>query len=450
MTDEGGRPAPDEPEADEAVVADDAVEADDAVAPAEAGGAAEAGEAAEADEAVEADDAVASVEAGDPAPDETGEAGRAEEVEELEAPVPGEYAEPVPSDAIEAEEPVPGDANEAEGRPVPGAVAWPGDSMTARAEPKVGPGVPAPDPASAHEPGDEAGPGDEFWLEPDPDAKPADPAPEPAEPEPRPEPESMLEPGGRDVRLRLARLHLRIGTLALARAELEASAGGGHLDEPALLDLAEARWRTGDLAGAGEAANAAIGRGVDDPLAYVIAAEAVAGLGRPAEARRLAGRAVKTTGGSLDALFAGMPRSLIWPGEPIPDETVAAETAALAAAAVARGRAAETIGPASAAAAEAFAGGRGALARGDTQTAALRLGVAIRLEPGFAQGVLAAIGDRVTEPALALVAGDALRLLGREHEALAAYDTARGKPRLPGAAGPEPEPPWPDGDAGLD
>ena len=123
-------------------------------------------------------------------------------------------------------------------------------------------------------------------------------------------------PGRRAISLRLARLHLRMGLLALARAELEAVAGRGSLDELALLDLAEARWRTGDLAGAGEAANAALGRGAGDPLAYVIAAEAIAGVGRPAEARRLAARALEAEGLSLDEVFAGMPRSLIWPGDP--------------------------------------------------------------------------------------------------------------------------------------
>jgi hypothetical protein len=175
----------------------------------------------------------------------------------------------------------------------------------------------------------------------------------------------------------------------------------------------------------------------------VIAAEAVAGLGRPAEARRLAGRALEATGGSLDVLFAGMTRSLIWPGEPAADD-VAGDVATVGAAVVVRGRQPETSIPATAAAAEAFAGGRGALARGDTASAALRLGVAIRLEPGFAQAVLAAIGDRAsTEPVLALVAGDALRLLGREHEALAAFDTARGNAQHPRTrAAAEPEPPW--------
>lgn len=246
------------------------------------------------------------------------------------------------------------------------------------------------------------------------------------------------EPGRRAVSLRLARLHLRMGLLALARAELEANAGRGSLDELALLDLAEARWRTGDLAGAGEAANAALGRGAGDPLAYVIAAEAIAGVGRPAEARRLAARALEGEGLSLDEIFAGLPRSLIWPGDaPIDDD--AAPPAGH------RTRAADDDqSPASAAAAEAFAGGRAALAAGNVALASLRLGVAIRLEPKFAQGVLTAIGGRASEPYLALVAGDALRLLGREHEALAAFDRARGKE-------PTPEPVdvttlWPDDD----
>ena len=226
---------------------------------------------------------------------------------------------------------------------------------------------------------------------------------------------SGLAPAARLPNLRLATLHLRMGMLPLARAELEAAAGRGKLDEAAVLDLAEARWRTGDLAGAGEAAHAAIGRGLEAPLAYVIAAESIAALGRPSEARRLAGHALERAGGSLDALFAGMPRSSIWPADPVPE-----------AAPGARPRAVEGGGPASAAAAEAFAGGRAALAAGDIAAASLRLGVAIRLEPGFAQGVLDALGDRTDEPALALVAGDALRLLGRESEALAAFDRARG------------------------
>lgn len=318
------------------------------------------------------------------------------------------------------------------------------------AEPGMEPGSLAPTPSwTGDATGDAAGPP---AADPEPEPEPAlapvpapEPEPEPMPtPSPEPEPASELEPGGRALDLRLARLHLRMGAHSLARAELESCAGGGLLDEPALLDLAEARWRTGDLAGAGEAANAAIGRGVDDPLAFVIAAEATAGLGRPAQARRLAARALEVTGGALDLLFAGMPRSMIWPGEPVPDEAVAALAAGP------HGRPPEAFGPASPAAAEAFAGGRGSLARGDVATAALRLGVAIRLEPAFAPAVLSAIGDRATsEPTLALVAGDALRLLGREHEALAAYDTARGKPRDADTRPAEPEPLWSEAD-GLD
>src|SRR3954452_16669389 len=45
----------------------------------------------------------------------------------------------------------------------------------------------------------------------------------------------------RSAEVRLARLHLRGGMLALARAELEQLAGSGGLDVDALADLAEAR-----------------------------------------------------------------------------------------------------------------------------------------------------------------------------------------------------------------
>ncbi len=228
---------------------------------------------------------------------------------------------------------------------------------------------------------------------------------------------------GRPASLRFARLHLRMGQLPLARATLEALAGRATLDEPALMDLAEARWRTGDLAGAGEAATALLARGRDEALALLIAAEAVAAEGRPGEARRLATRALALHEGSLDPIFAGMPRSSIWPEDaatPIEPDTEAAG----------RTRHAPTTpdpeAPASAAAAEAFAGGRAALAGGNVGIAALRLGVALRLDPGFADGVLEAVGAWDRDPALALVAGDALRLLGREAEALVAFDLARG------------------------
>ncbi|HEY6057591.1 MAG TPA: hypothetical protein VIV06_06125, partial [Candidatus Limnocylindrales bacterium] len=75
-------------------------------------------------------------------------------------------------------------------------------------------------------------------------------------------------------------------------------------------------WRTGDLAGAGEAANAYLASGQEGALGYVIAAEALAALGRPGEARRLAGRALERADVPLDRLFAGIPRSGVWPVDP--------------------------------------------------------------------------------------------------------------------------------------
>ena len=127
---------------------------------------------------------------------------------------------------------------------------------------------------------------------------------------------SAVDAGGvatRDPDLVLARLHLRLGSLALARAELETLAGRDALDEAGLLDLAEARWRTGDIAGAGEAAVAALDEEEGPLLALVVAAEAAAARGRPTEARRLADKAMEAAAGSIDALFAGMPRAAVWP-----------------------------------------------------------------------------------------------------------------------------------------
>ncbi len=223
---------------------------------------------------------------------------------------------------------------------------------------------------------------------------------------------------GRPEALRIAGLHLRTGQHALARAELESLAGRGRLDEEALLDLAEVRWRTGDLPGAGDAANALLVRGAESPLALVIAAEAIAAAGRPGEARRLSTRALEVADGPLDALFAGMPRSVVWPAA---SSTAVAEPRP-------RGRGSATVADgAPSTAAEAFAGGRAALARGDASRAALLLSVAIRLEPAFAADVARAVAGRDDQPLLALVRGDALRLLGREREALDAFERARGR-----------------------
>jgi tetratricopeptide (TPR) repeat protein len=264
------------------------------------------------------------------------------------------------------------------------------------------------------------------------EATPGDPASGPAL-------VSEANPGGPaaagSTGLRLAGLHLRTGLLGLARAELEAFAGRGLLDEAALLDLAEVRWRTGDLAGAGDAAAALLARGRDETLALVIATEAVSALGRPGEARRLARRAADLHPGPLEPLFAGMPMAPAWPVvTAVPTVSAAASsTAAPGAGRRSRSRrpvstASEAATAAPAAAAAALAGGRGALAAGDQPRAALLLGIALRLEPGFADEVLGAMAGLAADGLLALVEGDALRLLGREAEALDAFDRARGDP----------------------
>ncbi len=133
------------------------------------------------------------------------------------------------------------------------------------------------------------------------------------------------EPVERPTDLRLSRLHLRMGALELARAELEAQAGAGQLDTDALLDLAEVRWRTGDLSGAGVAANAYLAADRDDVLALVIAAEASAAAGHPGEARQLVSRVLGREVADLDAVFAGMPRSWMWPLEPTVEPTSVAD-----------------------------------------------------------------------------------------------------------------------------
>src|SRR5688572_32653674 len=114
---------------------------------------------------------------------------------------------------------------------------------------------------------------------------------------------SPPEDGGvasRGPDLALARLHLRLGSTALARAELETLAGRDALDEDGLVDLADARWRTGDIAGAGEAAGAVLQDEQGPLLALIVAAEAAAARGRPTEARRLEDRAMTVAGGSID------------------------------------------------------------------------------------------------------------------------------------------------------
>jgi hypothetical protein len=129
-----------------------------------------------------------------------------------------------------------------------------------------------------------------------------------------------LTPASDPVRindLRMARVHLRMGQLTLARAELEDLHRRDALDVIGLAVLAEARWRTGEGAAAAEAALAHLDAGGSDDVAVCIAAEAIAAEGRPADARAMMDRLPASDAATLDALFAGMPRRAFWPAGPI-------------------------------------------------------------------------------------------------------------------------------------
>ena len=297
----------------------------------------------------------------------------------------------------------------------------------------------------------------------------------------------------------LARLHLRLGSLSLARAELETLAGKDMLDAEGVVDLAEVRWRTGDIVGAGEAAALVIDDDEGPVLALIVAAEAAAARGRPSEARRLAAKVLAVSDGSIDAIFAGMPRSPAWPPDPAapaPSPTTmfdsphpgrgtggrrarstagpgAADGAAaatlatqdgtgqsdahagaglwdddLAAAAEAEAESAAAVDASLPSGEEALDTGRQLLESGDMGGAALQLALVLRIAPALAPAVIDVIGDR-HDPALAFVRGDAYRLVGRELDARRAYaDAAR--PSDPSAsgepAGPPPDPPSSEGD----
>jgi tetratricopeptide (TPR) repeat protein len=268
---------------------------------------------------------------------------------------------------------------------------------------------------------------------------------------------ALPETETRSPDLAIARIHLRLGSLSLARAELEALAGQDALDVDGLLDLAEARWRTGDLPGAGDAAQAYLASGGESAVGYVIAAEAVGAVGRPGEARRLAAEAMERTNTSLDAIFAGMPRSLIWPADvtdaggpagtlfagapavaaepseretppvaPIEEPPVEAEAPDGAPSLWEEAPPATTtpvVLPEPAAELEA---GRAALDAGDIEIAALHLGIALRLAPALAPAVLDAVASAPGDPSppLELVRGDAYRLVGHETDARRSYATA--------------------------
>jgi len=286
------------------------------------------------------------------------------------------------------------------------------------------------------------------------------------------DPTGVLGTPTRQADLALARVHLRLGSLALARTELEQLAASGELDGPGRVDLAEVRWRTGDLVRAGEAAMQALNAMDEEPVALVIAAESAAALGRPNEARRLAMRAMDCLGGPVDGIFAGMPRSAVWPAdaaEPPPttatlfhqepisaparragdDDTLVASTLRAAPSDVGTPATApraqtpgfwdvdggaEPVAPGLPDPVEELEAAARALAMGALDEAALRFALTLRLAPALAPAVLeategtlgtgGAVGSGPAGPALSVVRGDAFRLVGLETEARRAYAMA--------------------------
>ncbi len=275
----------------------------------------------------------------------------------------------------------------------------------------------------------------------------------------------------RSADARLARVHLRGGLLTVARATLEGMAGAGTLDRDAMADLAEVRWRSGDLEGAADAARAHQASGGEEPLAALIIAEDMARSGREADANPIAGSLYERVGGAMDVLFANEPRSAIWPPE---DEgwmaTGAAEPGhwgllvggSEVAAPSATTWELEPIVQPAAAAPDLVPAGRGAvghpggaastgavvmsgrlageeletvdqaIAVGDVAAAVARLAVLLRLDPALAPIILSS-ADRAAATvsgssrhlsAIHLVRGDAYRSLGRDNEAAAAYQAA--------------------------
>lgn len=217
--------------------------------------------------------------------------------------------------------------------------------------------------------------------------------------------------------IRIARVHLRLGQLTLARAELEDLHRRELLDKTNLAILAEARWRTGEVAAAAEAAQAHIDAGGSDEVALCIAAEAAAVDGRPEDARTLMDRLPATDAMALDVLFAGMPRRAFWAAGLVDRSPVRDETPTQAYRNLAERRMKGQLDP------------RAELGRARTELdsrperAFLRLALVLRHDPTLAPLVLAALHLR-REPAAALLRGDAQRLLGRHLEAEAAFDAA--------------------------
>ena len=207
--------------------------------------------------------------------------------------------------------------------------------------------------------------------------------------------------------IRLARLHLKTGATALARAELEWLATQGILGPDLDADLAVARWRTGDLDTAAEAAKAHLNAGGTAVGALVVAAEAAAVDELAEEAAALVSRALAAAdAATLEAIIAGRPTRAPWPDDLQPSAADGSP---------------ESVADADARDPLRLAGRD--LVAGRLDAAALRLGLSLRRDPDLAAAVLDTLGDYSTA-ALDLIRGDALRALGRETEAERAFASA--------------------------
>lgn len=239
---------------------------------------------------------------------------------------------------------------------------------------------------------------------------------------------------------RLARMHLRGGLLPLARTGLERMAAAGTLDIPALADLAEARWRGGDLIGASEPAQAHMAAGGSEPIAMLICVEALDAGGNLDAARSLAVQVLERVGGQVDRLFAGEPRGAAWPsaGSPSPLVQGTVPFGALVGGAEVydpdpelwRTSVVADAGDTVATLADAHAWDLNeAIALGELTAIAERLALQLRLDPDSAVVILSQ-ADRILEAAgqevhasaaLQIVRGDALHVLGKSRDAEAAY-----------------------------
>ncbi len=281
--------------------------------------------------------------------------------------------------------------------------------------------------------------------------------------------------------LRLARLHLRGGGHALARAELETLAGADRLDREGILDLAEVRWRTGDLGGAAAAAAAWLEEGDEGPgaiLAHLIGAEAAAAAGDHAAATGHVAAAAAGLKGwdALEALLAGIAARATWPWEAPTLREAALDDAGAAGGRIAtpgpssadasvRGR--PRVAPPASPAATALAQQGAALLAEAPERAAIALALALRADRAAAEVVLAALDDERARRAqvpgaapdsdataaagagvallevamrgaatLAFVRAEALRAAGRHEEARIAYASAERLALAPAEVGP--------------